>query len=76
MTHSWPEVTRMYQIRVTAKDIYGAESDWGTTYVIIIKSRAVSASPFSRLISNTLERFPLLGKILLSRPIINLLIDP
>ena len=75
MIHSWPEVTRMYEIRVKVKDIYGAESDWGTMYVIIIKSRAVSESPFARLIFNIVERFPLLGKILLSRPIINLLMN-
>ncbi|KYK22881.1 hypothetical protein AYK21_03500 [Thermoplasmatales archaeon SG8-52-2] len=67
--HSWPKITRLYEVRVKAKDIYGAESDWGKLYVFVLNSRSASNNLFVRFIVRIIERFPIFEKILTSSPI-------
>ncbi|EMR74602.1 hypothetical protein MBGDF03_00311 [Thermoplasmatales archaeon SCGC AB-540-F20] len=57
--HTWIELGT-YAIRAKAKDIWGAESDWGTLDVIMPKNQQVGNMWFLRW----LERFPILQKIL------------
>jgi len=68
-THSWPAVTKLYEIRVKAKDVYGAESDWGKMYVFVLNSRSVTGSILGRFIVRLTERFPILERIFTSGPI-------
>ncbi len=70
-THAWPKITRLYEIRVKAKDIYGAESEWGKLYVFVLVSRAASNSILIRFVVRIIERFPVFEKILTSIPIFN-----
>jgi VCBS repeat-containing protein len=72
--HSWPEVTRLYEIKVKAKDIYNAESIWASLFVFVLNSRSVSSSILIRFIVRLLDRFPILQKILTSGPLLNRLI--
>lgn len=58
-THSWPKVTKLYEIKAKAKDIYGDESDWGSMYVFVLNSRNAAGSILVRLITRILERFPI-----------------
>jgi hypothetical protein len=58
--HTYPLVTKIYEIRVKAKDLYGAESDWGKMYVFILNSRISDNLFFIRF----LERFPILERLL------------
>jgi len=51
--HTW-DTKGTYIIKAKAKDVYDAESDWGTLEVTMPKSRFVHHSLFLRL----LERFP------------------
>ena len=73
-THSWPPVTKLYEIQVKAKDIYGAESDWGKMYVFVLKGRPAGNSLLIRLFIRLIERFPIFEKILTSSLIFNRLI--
>ena len=66
--HSWPKITRLYEIRVKAKDIYGAESDWGKLYVFVLNSRTSSNLILVRFIFRLIDRFPIFEKILISGP--------
>jgi VCBS repeat-containing protein len=68
--HAWPKITRLYEIRVKAKDIYGGESGWGKLYVFVLNSRSASNSFFIRCVVRLIERFPIFEKILTSGPII------
>jgi len=75
MIHSWPASTKLYEIQVKAKDIYGAESDWGKMYVFVLKSRASeSNSLLLRFMVRFIERFPILERIFTSGSLYNLLI--
>jgi VCBS repeat-containing protein len=73
MIHSWPKLTRLYEIRVKAKDIYGGESDWGKLYVFVLNNRAASNLLFVRFIVRIIERFPIFERIITSGPIIKYL---
>ena len=74
-THAWPPITRLYEIRVKAKDIYGGESGWGKLYVFVLNSRPATGSIFVRFAIRLIERFPIFLKILTQGPIINRLMD-
>jgi len=59
-THTWSE-KGAYAIRVKARDIFGAESEWSNPLVVKMpKNKATSKSLLLRL----LERFPILQKIM------------
>jgi hypothetical protein len=58
--HTYPPATKLYEIRVGVKDIYGAEGDWGSIYVFILKGRMQDNSFFIRF----LERFPMFQRLL------------
>jgi len=73
-THAWPPITRLYEIRVKAKDIYGGESGWGKLYVFVLNSRSASGSFFVRFILRIIERFPIFEKIISSGPLFNWLL--
>ena len=58
-----------YEIKVKAKDINGAESDWTTLEVSMPKNKAYINTPFMQFLHNFFERypnaFPILRQILL-----------
>ena len=56
--HTWPGMGQ-YTIRAKAKDIWGAESDWGTKPISIIRNRAID-TPFLSFLQNHPNMFPLL----------------
>ena len=58
-SHTWTE-EGMYLIQAKAKDIYGAESGWGTLTVNMPRNKAIVNSLFQWF----LERFPLLEILL------------
>jgi VCBS repeat-containing protein len=75
MTHSWPPATKLYEIQVKAKDIYGAESDWGKMYVFVLKSRPSSAnSLLIRFMMRFIERFSIFERIFTTGPLYKFLI--
>jgi len=57
--HTYPPITRLYEIRVKVKDIYGAESGWGKIYVFILNNRMSDNLFFLRL----LDSYPILRKL-------------
>ncbi|EMR74656.1 PKD domain protein [Thermoplasmatales archaeon SCGC AB-540-F20] len=59
VNHTW-SAEGVYTVRAKAKDIYGAESDWGTLEVTIPKNKQSHNIWFL----HWLERFPILQKIL------------
>ncbi|KYK23705.1 hypothetical protein AYK21_02170 [Thermoplasmatales archaeon SG8-52-2] len=59
-THSWSSNNKTYIIRAKAKDIYGAESDWGYLEIEIPRPK----STFYHFFYWFLERFPVLEKLL------------
>jgi len=67
--HSWPPATRLYEIQVKSKDIYNARSDLGKMYVFVLNSRTTMGSIKIMFIVRIMHRFPLLEKILTTRPI-------
>ena len=67
INHSWPVVTKIYQVKAKAKDIYGSESDWGTLLVFVYSPRNSGSSLFVRFI----QRHPILQRILTILPVIN-----
>ncbi len=67
--HSWKPVTKLYEIRVKAKDIYNAKSDIGKMYVFVLNSRTTKSLIKVRFIVRIMHRFPILEKILFARPI-------
>ena len=58
--HIWNE-QGTYMIRAKAKNIYGAESDWGELTVTISKSKQIINPPFLQW----LDRFPLLNQLIM-----------
>jgi outer membrane protein assembly factor BamB len=62
VNHSWYE-KGTYEIRVVAKDSYGAESDWATLEVSMPKTKAIS-SPFIQYLENHPRLFPILRLII------------
>lgn len=62
-SHSWPPKTKLYEIQVKAKDIYGAESDWGTMYVFVLNSRTVKGLLIGRFILRISERLQIFDRI-------------
>jgi hypothetical protein len=67
ISHTWPPATKIYQIKVKAKDIYGSESDWGSFLVFVLSPRNSDSSLFSRIIL----RFPILQRIIMIMQLIN-----
>jgi len=63
-SHSWPELTKLYEIQAKAKDIYGAESDWGTMYVFVLNSRSSSVSIIERFVVRIIDKFPMFGRLI------------
>jgi len=61
--HTWGE-RGIYTIRVKAKDVYDAESDWATLEVTMPKSRLVSNTLFLRLLERFPHAFPILRHLL------------
>lgn len=72
MSHTWPALTKIYEIQVKAKDIYGAESDPGTMYVFVLNNRPVSGSIFERLVVRIIYKFPLLERLIRFTNLFNL----
>jgi hypothetical protein len=62
-SHSWPPITKLYEIQVQAKDIYGAESDWGTMYVFVLNSRSSTDSIIQRIVVRIFDKFPIFERI-------------
>jgi hypothetical protein len=62
-SHSWPPITKIYEIQVKAKDIYGAESNWGTMYVFVLNNRPSSGSIIQRFVVRIFEKFPIFERI-------------
>ncbi|MGF3554332.1 MAG: hypothetical protein ACQXXF_03510 [Thermoplasmatota archaeon] len=67
LKHTWPAKTKIYQIKAKAKDIYGAESDYGTFLVFVLNPRTSRSQLFVRI----MQRLPILQKILMIFTIIN-----
>ncbi|UCF49076.1 MAG: PKD domain-containing protein, partial [Thermoplasmatales archaeon] len=74
VTHTWPTGTKVYEIQVTAKDIYGLESDPGSMYVFVLNSRSSASLILVRFVERLIERYPIFERILTSGPIFNWLI--
>jgi hypothetical protein len=74
MVHAWQPITRLYEIRVKAEDIYGGESEWGKLYVFVLNSRSSASLILVRFVDRLIERYPIFERILTSGPIINWLI--
>ena len=60
ISYIYPPITKLYEIRAKAKDIYDAESDWTTVYIFILRPREFSYY-FQFWF---LERFPMLERLL------------
>ena len=60
-SHTWM-FSGNYVVRVKAKDIYGAESDWSTLKINMPKTH--THNPIIELLLKMLERFPFFEKIL------------
>ncbi|MCK4365895.1 MAG: Zn-dependent exopeptidase M28, partial [Thermoplasmatales archaeon] len=63
-SYTWDE-QGTYTIEAKAKDIYGAESDWGTLSVTMPRNRAIT-SPFLNFLQNHPNLFPIL-RLLMQR---------
>lgn len=74
-THTWPRVTRMYEIKVKAKDIYGEESEWGTMKIIVISLKSSTRSFSGNFIVRIIDRFPILEQMIRLLPLINRMIN-
>jgi len=59
-THAWDE-EGTYEVKVKAKDIYDAESDWATLEVSMPKNKVINISLF---LQELIQRFPFFEKIL------------
>jgi hypothetical protein len=59
-SHSWPPNNQTYKIRAKAKDIYGAESDWGYLEIEIPRNKVKANLFFNWL----LDRFQLLVRVI------------
>ncbi|UCF12917.1 MAG: right-handed parallel beta-helix repeat-containing protein [Thermoplasmatales archaeon] len=63
LNHTWNE-KGTYIIRAKAKDISGAESEWGTLEVSLPVKQLLINQLFTRFIEKFVERFPLLQQII------------
>jgi len=62
--HTW-DAKGAYTIRVKARDIHGAESDWATLEVSMPKNKPINMDPlFLRFLENHPNMFPLLRQLL------------
>ena len=59
--HTWSN-RDTYTVRVKAKDVYDAESDWGTLEVTMPKNKIIN--PFERFLENHPYMFPILRQLL------------
>jgi hypothetical protein len=64
ISHTWPALTKIYEIQVKAKDIYGAESDPGTMYVFVLNNRPVSGSIIERFVVRIIQKLPIFGRLI------------
>ncbi|MCK4364638.1 MAG: PKD domain-containing protein, partial [Thermoplasmatales archaeon] len=64
-SHTWDE-QGTYTIEAKAKDIYGAESDWGTLTVTMPRNKAYIKTPFLNFLQSHPNLFPIL-RLLLQR---------
>jgi hypothetical protein len=69
-THSWNE-EGTYEIRVKAKDIHGAESEWTTLEVNMTMNQHSIDSPLLLFLQKIIQRFPILEQILSSIQLLN-----
>ena len=69
-THSWNE-EGTYEIRVKAKDIHGAESEWTTLEVNMPMNQHSIDSPLLLFLQKIIQRFPILEQILSSIQLLN-----
>lgn len=66
VNHTWSD-KGTYTVKVKARDIYGAESDWGTLEISMSKRKAVNRSFLQfikNLLQNHLRLFPLLRQLI------------
>ena len=63
VSHVWEEMDT-YAIRAKAKDIYGAESDWGDRPIEIPRNKVPINSLFLRLLERFSDAFPFLRNLL------------
>jgi len=59
LSHIW-DIDGTYTIKAKAKDIYGAESDWGTLNISIPRNRII----YNPLFFKILEKLPLIKRVL------------
>jgi hypothetical protein len=63
-SHIW-DVEGSYSLKVKARDIYGAESDWSDPLSVSMpKNKPFTDRPFLNFLKNILERFPLFARLL------------
>ena len=62
ISHTWEE-KGTYNISAKAKDIYGAESDWGILEVTMPKNQISSVLTITLFLERLIQRFPLLARI-------------
>jgi len=63
VSHMWV-IKGTYTIKAKAKDIHGAESNWGTLTVTMPRNRAYINTPFLNFLQNHLNLFPILKLLL------------
>jgi hypothetical protein len=61
--HIWNS-KRDYEIRVKAKDVNGAESDWSDPLVVSMPKNKTLKTPFTQLLDNYPHIFPLIRQLL------------
>ena len=63
-SHTWNE-KGSYSVKVKAKDIYDAESDWSNPLSVSMpRNKPYTDRPFLNLLQNIMERFPLFARLL------------
>jgi hypothetical protein len=62
-SHTW-ETEGTFTIQAKAKDVYGAESDWGTFTVTMPRNKAVYTSFFMQFLQNHPHLLPLLKQLI------------
>ena len=63
VSHTWDE-KGIYTIRVKARDIHGAESDWATLEVSMLKNKQYTSMFFLRFLDQHPDIFPILRHLL------------
>jgi hypothetical protein len=64
LSHSW-STKGTYNVRAKVKDVYGAESDWGTLSIKIPTNQYVPHHTLLEFLQKILGRFPLLERLLI-----------